>query len=83
MDDEKYVTTDDFCKIAGVTKVILTRRAENYPPRHRSGGKGAGQGAPHRYAKADIEVWQRFKGALRSVEEHEAAMAHERAAGRG
>ncbi len=78
MNDETHLTTEQFAAIAGVTPFILSTRADMYPPRQRGGGKGA----PYRYAKADIAIWQKFKGALRSVEEYEAAMAHERAAGR-
>lgn len=79
MTEADYITTEELAAIAGVGANTITRNPDNYPPRQRGGGKGAA----YRYAKADIAVWQKFKGALRSVEEYEAAIAHERAAGRG
>lgn len=76
MKEADYMTTDEFAALIGVGANTITRNPDNYPPRHRAGGKGFS------FARADIEVWRRFKGALRSVEEYEAALAHERAAGR-
>lgn len=76
MDDETHLTTEELAAIAGVHTNHLTTNKDLYPPRHRGAWRG------FRYAKADIAIWQKFKGALRSVEEYEAALAHERAAGR-
>ncbi|SOE18856.1 hypothetical protein SAMN05877838_3800 [Hoeflea halophila] len=77
MAEADNLTTEEFAALAGVHPNHLTLNKDLYPPRHRGTGRG------FRYAKADIAIWQKFKGALRSVDEYEAAMAHERASGRG